>query len=87
MSTAKKLPKIIRMLHVEDKVTPTRIASEIGADKRTTKELLAVATNLGLVEYNSFEVGGRTYTAYRLSPTGKEAARKLKERELGNNER
>jgi predicted transcriptional regulator len=69
------------MLDVEGKATPTRIASEIGADKRTTKKLLATVANLGLVEYNSLEAGGRTYAAYRLSSIGKDVARKLKERE------
>ena len=83
MASAKKLPKIVRMLHVEGKASPTRIAAQIGSDKRTTKELLAVAANLGLVEYNSFKVSGRTYAAYRLSSIGKDVASKLKEKEAG----
>lgn len=64
----KKLPKIVRMLQMENKATPTRIASKIGSDKRTTKKILAVAANLGLVKCNSIEVSGRTYSAYRLAP-------------------
>ena len=79
MATAKKLPKIVRMLHVEGKATPTRIASEIGSDKRTTKEILAVAANLGLVEFNSLKVSGRTYSAYRLAPGYKKLLAEKKE--------
>jgi len=77
----KKLPKIVRMLELEKKASPTRIASETGSDIRTTKEILTVAANMGLVEYNSFKVSERTYSAYRLSSIGKDVAKKLKEKE------
>ena len=64
----KKLTKIIRILQLEEKASPTRIASQIKADKRTTKQMLMAATELGLVMSNSLEMSGRTYAAYRLAP-------------------
>jgi len=66
--SVKKLTKIIRMLQLEEKASATQIASQIKADKRTTKQMLMAATELGLVTSKSVEVSGRTYAAYRLSP-------------------
>ncbi len=73
-----KLPKVIQVLRKESKASPSRIATEIGSDRRTVDRILNVATNLGMIDCDKIEVSGRTYQACQLSSDFKRFLEKRK---------
>jgi len=62
-----KLPKVIQILKKEAKASPSRIAVEIGSDRRTVGRILNVASDLGMIDCDKIEISGRTYQTCQLS--------------------
>ena len=73
-----KLPKVIQVLRKQNKASPSKIATEIGSDRRTVGRILNVATNLGMIDCDKIEISGRTYQACQLSSDYKRLLEKRK---------
>lgn len=66
--SVEKLQKIIELLNVYGKQSPTSIGKKTHTDIRTLKKIMRVAVKLGLVGYIRFKAPKRTYTLYVLTP-------------------
>ena len=62
-----KLSKLVKVLEKEGRVSPTRLANEVGSDRRTIKKVLKVASDLGITSCENLEIGGRKYSACSLT--------------------
>ncbi|MDG6941431.1 MAG: hypothetical protein JRN34_00695 [Nitrososphaerota archaeon] len=70
--SVEKLPKVVELLRKESKASPSKIAEEIGSDRRTVEKILNVATDLGIVSCTKIEVSGRTYQVCELNSAYKQ---------------
>jgi predicted transcriptional regulator len=77
--SVEKLPKVVELLRKESKASPSKIAEEIGSDRRTVEKILNVATDLGIVSCTKIEVSGRRYQACELNPAYKQIMRRRKD--------
>lgn len=66
--SVKKLTKVVKLLEKEGNTSPNRIATKVGSDRRTIKTMLKEATDLGMVQCRTLDVGGRKYSACSLTP-------------------
>jgi predicted transcriptional regulator len=71
-----KLPKVVEVLKKEAKVSPSKIAEEIGSDRRTVEKILNVATDLGIISCTKIEVSGRTFQSCELNSAYKQIMKK-----------
>lgn len=66
-SSIEKLPEMINFLR-EREASPSRIATELNADRRTVDKLLENTIKLGLVGCNSMNIESREYRVCTLTP-------------------
>ncbi len=66
ITSVDKLPKVVDFLRKEDRASLSKIASEIGSDRRTVDRILNVANNLGIITCDKLEISGRTYQVCQL---------------------
>jgi predicted transcriptional regulator len=64
--SVEKLPKVVNMLKQKETASVTKIAEEIGSDRRTVEKILNVASNLGIVKCNTLQMSGRKYQVCQL---------------------
>jgi len=64
-----KLPKVIKLLNRKQNISPSRIAREIGSDRRTVEKVLKAGMDTGIIKCNRVKIGNKTYSACGLDPS------------------
>lgn len=63
-----KLPEVVKVLKKEVRASPSKIASEIGSDRRTVDKVLQAGMSLGILKCDKITMSGRVYSSYSLTP-------------------
>lgn len=66
--SVKKLTEVVKFLEKEGKASPNKIATEVGSDRRTVKNVLSEGMKLKIIKCETLEVGGRKYSVCSLTP-------------------
>jgi len=74
--SVEKLRKVVEVLKKEDGLSPTRIASKIGSDRRTVSKILEEGTKMKMIRCNIIEMSGRRYASCKLTPEYKKMIEK-----------
>ena len=65
--SVEKLRKVVEILKRDEGVSPTKIASEIGSDRRTVGKILEEGTKMKMIKCNIIEISGRQYASCKLT--------------------
>jgi len=74
MGTIDKFPALVELLK-NRKYSPTKIAKELEADKRTVDKMIEVGTKLNILTCESIEVSGRKFMSCTVSENFKKISK------------
>lgn len=75
MGTIDKFPEMVKFLK-DKKCSPTKIAKQIEADKRTVDKMIKVGTELNILECKSLEISGKQFMTCTISADFKRLMKK-----------